>query len=39
MLMDIARKHMLSEFMIVEINEDIDDYDDLEEGQVILHSQ
>ncbi len=35
-VLDIAEKYMLSEFMIVEINEEIDDFDDVEEGQVIL---
>ena len=34
-LNDIAKKFNLSEHMILELNNDIDDYDDIEQGQLI----
>lgn len=34
-VLDIARKQLVSEYMIVEINEDVDGYKDIEDGQVI----
>jgi outer membrane lipoprotein-sorting protein len=32
---DIGYKYFISDYMILEINEDIDDYDDVEPGQII----
>jgi len=34
-VIDIAKRMMVSEFMIVEANKDVDDYDDVKENQVI----
>jgi outer membrane lipoprotein-sorting protein len=34
-LLDIATKLWISEYMILQINEDVDDYEDIEEGQII----
>jgi len=34
-VLDIAKAKMISEFMIVQENDDVDDYDDIKEGQVI----
>ena len=33
--MDIATERMVSEYMIVQVNDDIDNYYDVKEGQVI----
>lgn len=34
-ILDIAKKHFVSELMIVELNPDVDDYDDVKAGQKI----
>lgn len=34
-VLDIAKKHFVSEYMILEINKGVDDYDDVKEGQKI----
>jgi len=34
-ILDIAQERLLSEYMIVSVNPDVDDYDDISEGQII----